>query len=81
MIFIFQLELVRSGYQEKNLSDIFDDLYTFMLSKNEDAILYSGDVDMVAGILKELVSHMKAFPQLVTRDNKKIQAQVNPFLY
>ncbi|XP_060556123.1 uncharacterized protein LOC132716804 isoform X2 [Ruditapes philippinarum] len=70
-----ELELVRNGYQQKNLSDIFDDLYTFVLSKNEDAMLYAGDVDMVAGILKELLSHMKSFPQLVKIDEKKIQAQ------
>lgn len=74
--FILKLELLRNGYQQTNLSDIFDDLHTFILSKNENAILYSGDMDMVAGILKELVSHMKTFPQLVKRDKKRIEAKV-----
>ncbi|XP_053395171.1 adhesion G protein-coupled receptor L2-like isoform X2 [Mercenaria mercenaria] len=69
-----ELELLRNGYQQTNLSDIFDDLYKFTLSKNKDAILFSGDVDMVAGILKELISHMKTFPQLVQRDKMKIEA-------
>ncbi|XP_052777022.1 uncharacterized protein LOC128214543 isoform X2 [Mya arenaria] len=64
------LVLLRSGYQETTLSAIFNDLYSFALTKNKNATLYSGDIDMVAGILKELITHMNAFPILCENDDR-----------
>ena len=42
-------------------------------------ILYSGDIDMVSGILKELLVHMKNFPELVAEDDK-ISGLVSPVI-
>ena len=64
---IFQLELLRLGYQQTTLKRVFDLLYHFVLP-NHPMILYSGDIDMVSGILKELLVHMKNFPELATVD-------------
>ena len=65
----FQLEALRLGYQQTTLKKVFEHLYRYVLP-NKSTILYSGDIDMVAGILKELLVHMKNFPQLVLKDDK-----------
>ena len=65
----FQLEALRLGYQQTTLKKVFEKLYRFVLP-NKSTTLYSGDIDMVAGILKELLVHMKNFPQLVPKDDK-----------
>ncbi|XP_052256358.1 uncharacterized protein LOC127861711 [Dreissena polymorpha] len=61
--------LLKNGYQKNNITKIFDDLYNFALTKR-NVTFYSGDIDMVAGILEELISHMLSFPQLNSGDNK-----------
>lgn len=71
---------MRNGYQQTTLTKVFDDLYAFALTKKPDAVLYSGDIDMVAGILSKLISHMKAFPQL-TLLSRQIEAKVCELLF
>jgi len=51
---------------------VFDDLYLFA---SAEVMLYSGDIDMMSGILTKLMNHMKSFPQLTTLD-KEIDAKV-----
>ncbi|KAL4236660.1 hypothetical protein ACF0H5_005045 [Mactra antiquata] len=69
-----QLDALRSGYIQTEINAIFDAIYSFTLSNSENSMLFSGDIDMVAGILHGLMSHLNNFPLLVDND-RKIDAQ------
>ncbi|KAL3869109.1 hypothetical protein ACJMK2_041834 [Sinanodonta woodiana] len=60
-----KLELLRLGYQHSTVKAVFDDLHEFILHPKHH--LYSGDIDVAAGILQTLLQHVKSFPSLATQ--------------